>query len=154
MIMKEQRRAAIFQHGRLAGHLHSIGAAAWAFAYEGGYDGPPVSLTLPVRAEACDLPVFPAFLEGLLHETILAGILADLRDELPKWEAIIRRSFLSPPAKTATWRSCKTATAGFSDFAATLISPPCRAAITKTTNPATNKSAGRTGREDGFFSRK
>jgi HipA-like protein len=99
MIMKERRRAAIFQHGRLAGHLHSIGAAAWAFAYEGGYDGPPVSLTLPVRAEACDLPVFPAFLEGLLHETILAGILADLRDGLPKWEAIIRRSFLSPPPK-------------------------------------------------------
>ncbi|MEY4570604.1 MAG: hypothetical protein RLZZ398_2043 [Verrucomicrobiota bacterium] len=34
-----------------------------------------------------------------LHETILAGILADLRDGLPKWEAIIRRSFLSPPPK-------------------------------------------------------
>jgi serine/threonine-protein kinase HipA len=68
MIMKEQRRAAIFQHGRLAGHLHSIGAAAWAFTYEGGYDGPPVSLTLPVRAEAYDFPAFPAFLEGLLPE--------------------------------------------------------------------------------------
>jgi len=32
-----------------------------------------------------------------LPETILAGILADLRDGLPKWETIIRRSFLSPP---------------------------------------------------------
>jgi serine/threonine-protein kinase HipA len=32
-----------------------------------------------------------------LRETILAGILADLRDGLPQWEAIIRRSFLSPP---------------------------------------------------------
>jgi len=31
-----------------------------------------------------------------LPETILAGILADLRDSLPKWEAIIRRSYLSP----------------------------------------------------------
>ena len=32
-----------------------------------------------------------------LPETILAGMLADLRDGLPQWEAIIRRSFLSPP---------------------------------------------------------
>ena len=31
-----------------------------------------------------------------LPETILAGILSDLRDGLPNWEAIIRRSFLSP----------------------------------------------------------
>jgi serine/threonine-protein kinase HipA len=65
-IMK--RRAAIFQQGRLAGHLRSTGPASWAFAYEEGYDGPPVSLTLPVRAEPYDFPAFPAFLEGLLPE--------------------------------------------------------------------------------------
>jgi len=32
-----------------------------------------------------------------LPEAILAGILADLRDGLPKWTEIIRRSFLSGP---------------------------------------------------------
>ncbi len=31
-----------------------------------------------------------------LPEAILVGILADLRDKMPQWEAIIRRSFLSP----------------------------------------------------------
>ena len=66
--MNLERRAAIFQHGRLAGQLRSTGPAAWTFAYEGGYDGPPVSLTLPVRAEPYEFPAFPAFLEGLLPE--------------------------------------------------------------------------------------
>jgi serine/threonine-protein kinase HipA len=67
-IMNLERRAAIFQQGRLAGHLRSTGPVSWAFAYAGGYDGPPVSLTLPVRAEPYDFPEFPAFLEGLLPE--------------------------------------------------------------------------------------
>ncbi|MCF7733656.1 MAG: HipA N-terminal domain-containing protein [Akkermansiaceae bacterium] len=66
--MSLERQAAIFQHGRLAGHLRSTGPGTWAFAYEGGYDGPPVSLTLPVRVEPYDFPEFPAFLEGLLPE--------------------------------------------------------------------------------------
>ena len=66
--MNLARQAAIFQHGRLAGRLRSTGPASWAFAYEGGYDGPPVSLTLPARAEPYEFPGFPAFLEGLLPE--------------------------------------------------------------------------------------
>jgi serine/threonine-protein kinase HipA len=67
-IMNGERRAAIFQHGRLAGHLRSTDLATWTFNYEAGYDGPPVSLTLPVRPEPYDFPGFPAFLEGLLPE--------------------------------------------------------------------------------------
>ena len=66
--MNLQCQAAIFQHGRLAGLLQSTGAASWAFVYGGGYDGPPVSLTLPVRAEPYAFQAFPAFLEGLLPE--------------------------------------------------------------------------------------
>ena len=66
--MNFERRAAIYQHGRLAGHLRSADARGWAFAYDEGYDGPPVSLTLPVRAESYEFPEFPAFLEGLLPE--------------------------------------------------------------------------------------
>jgi serine/threonine-protein kinase HipA len=66
--MKMERQAAILQQGRLAGHLRSTGSATWKFAYESGYAGPPVSLTLPVRTEPYEFPTFPAFLEGLLPE--------------------------------------------------------------------------------------
>jgi serine/threonine-protein kinase HipA len=66
--MNVERRAAIFQHGRVAGLLRSTKPGTWTFTYEGGYDGPPVSLTLPVRPEPYEFPGFPAFLEGLLPE--------------------------------------------------------------------------------------
>lgn len=62
------RQAAICQHGRLAGQLRASASATWTFTYEGGYDGPPVSLTLPLRAEPYEFLEFPAFLEGLLPE--------------------------------------------------------------------------------------
>lgn len=66
--MNLARRAAIHQHRQLAGQLRSADARGWTFAYEVGYDGPPVSLTLPVRAEPYEFEDFPAFLEGLLPE--------------------------------------------------------------------------------------
>lgn len=66
--MNPARHAAIHQHGRLAGTLRASGTDSWAFTYAGGYAGPPVSLTLPVRAEPYKFAGFPAFLEGLLPE--------------------------------------------------------------------------------------
>ncbi len=66
--MNPNRRAAIYQHGRLAGHLQSDESGGWVFTYEGGYAGAPVSLTMSVRVESYDFPVFPPFLEGLLPE--------------------------------------------------------------------------------------
>lgn len=66
--MSTGRNALIFQHGIMAGTLQSHDDEAWSFCYEFGYSGPPVSLTLPVRAEAYEFPRFPAFLEGLLPE--------------------------------------------------------------------------------------
>ena len=66
--MNPQRNATICQQGRLAGHLRSAESGGWVFTYEGGYYGPPVSLTLPVRAESYEFSGFPAFLEGLLPE--------------------------------------------------------------------------------------
>jgi serine/threonine-protein kinase HipA len=67
---QQQQRAAIHQHGRLAGHLRSAdpGSGGWTFTYDGGYDGPPVSLTLPLQEAPYDFDRFPAFLEGLLPE--------------------------------------------------------------------------------------
>jgi serine/threonine-protein kinase HipA len=66
--MTPQRSATIHQHGRLAGHLQSADPGGWIFTYQSGYDGPPVSLTLPLQDAPYDFDRFPAFLEGLLPE--------------------------------------------------------------------------------------
>ncbi|NIP93453.1 MAG: toxin HipA [Akkermansiaceae bacterium] len=63
-----RRRAAVFQHGELAGHLEAAEGAGWTFSYIDGYDGAAVSLTLPVRAEPYRFDGFPAVFEGLLPE--------------------------------------------------------------------------------------
>ena len=76
--MSTNRQAVIRQHGEPAGRLMEIGQGGWRFTYEAGYAGPPVSLTLPVRAEPYDFPGFPPFLEGLLPEG-------------PQLEAILRK---------------------------------------------------------------
>jgi len=73
-----QRQAIIRQHGREAGRLLERSGGGWRFAYLPGYDGPPVSLTLPVRDEPYDFEQFPAVLEGLLPEG-------------PQLEALLRR---------------------------------------------------------------
>lgn len=62
------RRARVTQHGVIAGNLESLPAGGWQFGYLEGYDGEPVSLTLPVRAEPYVFPSFPAVFEGLLPE--------------------------------------------------------------------------------------
>lgn len=56
-------------HGRRAGHLtEEVPGGACTFAYVPGYDGPPVSLTMPVRAEPYRFGTFPPFFDGLLPE--------------------------------------------------------------------------------------
>jgi serine/threonine-protein kinase HipA len=64
----EARRARIFQHGELAGVLEELADGGWRFVYGSGYSGAPVSLTMPVRAEAYEFPDFPPVFEGLLPE--------------------------------------------------------------------------------------
>jgi serine/threonine-protein kinase HipA len=66
--MNLTRRAAIYQQGIRAGTLRSSDGRGWSFQYEPDYEGPPVSLTLPVRKDSYEFPDFPAFLEGLLPE--------------------------------------------------------------------------------------
>lgn len=65
---KPRRRAAVCQHGHLAGHLKEKEDGGWIFSYAEGYDGPPVSLTLPVRERPYEFSEFPAVFEGLLPE--------------------------------------------------------------------------------------
>jgi serine/threonine-protein kinase HipA len=62
------RRAEVCQQGTLAGHLFEGEGGVWSFAYLGGYDGPPISLTMPVRSESYVFSALPPILEGLLPE--------------------------------------------------------------------------------------
>lgn len=79
------RRAMVFQRDVLAGRIAQQESGEWSFAYESGYTGPPVSLTLPVRAEPYVFADFPPFLDGLLPEgaqleALLRRLKIDRRD--------------------------------------------------------------------------
>lgn len=63
------RTADVLVHDRLAGRLvEEEPGRAYAFAYVPGYDGPPVSLTMPVRTAPYRFDRFPPFFDGLLPE--------------------------------------------------------------------------------------
>ncbi|MBN2419292.1 MAG: HipA N-terminal domain-containing protein [Deltaproteobacteria bacterium] len=63
------RKADIFMHDIHAGTLEEITPQqAYIFVYDPEYDGPPVSLTVPVKPEPYEYDIFPPFLEGLLPE--------------------------------------------------------------------------------------
>ncbi len=48
----------------------------YVFQYDEEYEGPPISLTMPVRNEAYEYKRFPPFFDGLLPEGIqLEGLL-------------------------------------------------------------------------------
>ena len=62
------RRAEVSQAGKLAGHLEQWADGKWSFSYLDDYEGPPVSLTMPVQSELYRFPSFPPVFEGLLPE--------------------------------------------------------------------------------------
>ena len=63
------RLARILVHGDPAAVLEETAEhTQYRLRYLRGYDGPPVSLTLPVRAEPYTFTRFPAFFDGLLPE--------------------------------------------------------------------------------------
>lgn len=63
------RRAEVALHGVAAGQLvEEVPGRLYRFAYAAGYAGPPISLTLPVRAEPYAFEEFPPFFDGLLPE--------------------------------------------------------------------------------------
>ena len=69
------RQARVFVHDRPAGVLREE-PSGYAFAYDAGYDGPPVSLTMPVQSEPYVFDRFPPFFDGLLPEgTMLEALL-------------------------------------------------------------------------------
>jgi serine/threonine-protein kinase HipA len=62
------RRAEVHQLGISAGLLIEQPGGGWTFTYREGYEGPPVSLTMPGRPDPYEFPAFPPVLEGLLPE--------------------------------------------------------------------------------------
>lgn len=71
------RRADVLCNFRSAGHLtEKRPGTSYVFAYDPFYDGPPVSLTMPVRPEPYVFSEFPPFFDGLLPEGMqLEGLL-------------------------------------------------------------------------------
>jgi len=71
------RRADVLVNMRAAGQLtEESSGTSYVFAYHPSYDGPPVSLTMPVRPEPYLFSAFPPFFDGLLPEGMqLEGLL-------------------------------------------------------------------------------
>lgn len=71
------RKAKVFFNFRAAGRLtEERPGTHYVFAYDSSYDGPPVSLAMPVRPEPYIFAEFPPFFDGLLPEgTQLEGLL-------------------------------------------------------------------------------
>ena len=70
------RRARVAMLGEAAGTLEERESARWIFRYDPDYEGPPVSLTMPVAEREHRFDTFPPFFEGLLPEgEMLEGLL-------------------------------------------------------------------------------
>jgi serine/threonine-protein kinase HipA len=63
------RSATVLVHGRPAGILTEFARnRIYRFRYNADYQGPPVSLTLPLRDEPYEFDRFPPFFDGVLPE--------------------------------------------------------------------------------------
>lgn len=71
------RRAKVLMNGVLAGILiESEKNKSYEFSYEEDYDGPPISLTMPLSRKTYSYDTFPPFFDGLLPEgAMLEGLL-------------------------------------------------------------------------------
>lgn len=65
------RKAEVFLHTREAGVLIEEEKNEWyRFVYHQEYDGPPISVTMPVEQREYKFDRFPPFFEGLLPEGV------------------------------------------------------------------------------------
>lgn len=66
------RRAKVFVHGVEAGVLEELKRGSeYTFRYSEGYQGDPVSLTMPIVQKRFRYEQFPPFFEGVLPEGIM-----------------------------------------------------------------------------------
>jgi len=70
------RKLRVKIHNVDAGILIEDGNKHYVFIYESKYNGPPVSLTMPLREQPYNFETFPSFFDGLLPEGVmLEGLL-------------------------------------------------------------------------------
>jgi serine/threonine-protein kinase HipA len=63
------RNARVFFENDFTGQLiEAENGREYSFQYEQGYNGPPISLTMPVQEESYHFNEFPPFFDGLLPE--------------------------------------------------------------------------------------
>jgi serine/threonine-protein kinase HipA len=65
------RKAQVSVNGINAGILEELQDRRYRFSYIADYQGPPVSLTMPLQDKVYDFNIFPPFFEGLLPEGIM-----------------------------------------------------------------------------------
>lgn len=66
------RRAKVLVHDIPAGFLEEVERERhYRFTYLESYDGPPVSLEMPVEGKIYDYDGFPPFFDGLLPEGVM-----------------------------------------------------------------------------------
>ena len=66
------KKAKVFVDGIYAGELiEEEKGAKYRFEYEDGYEGPSISLTMPLTKRVYEYDKFPPFFEGLLPEGMM-----------------------------------------------------------------------------------
>ncbi|MDQ2994513.1 MAG: HipA N-terminal domain-containing protein [Pseudomonadota bacterium] len=69
------RSANVFNYGIHAGVLTELSDGSYVFEYAENYDGPPISLTMPIRNNHFEYKKFPPFFDGLLPEGMMLSAL-------------------------------------------------------------------------------
>ena len=64
-------KARIFVNGIEAGILATLEQGKYQVTYHANYQGPPISLTMPLTKKKYEFDGFPPFFEGLLPEGIM-----------------------------------------------------------------------------------
>jgi serine/threonine-protein kinase HipA len=64
------RKARVFVKDIFAGTLEELPEGSFQFDYASDYQGPPVSLTMPIAKASYVYKTFPPFFEGLLPEGV------------------------------------------------------------------------------------
>jgi serine/threonine-protein kinase HipA len=69
------RKAKVFNHGIQAGVLTETNESTYLFDYDENYNGPPISLTMPLINKHYEYKKFPAFFDGMLPEGVMLSAL-------------------------------------------------------------------------------
>jgi serine/threonine-protein kinase HipA len=69
------RRAKVFNYGIHAGILTETDEGTYVFEYDTNYQGPPISLTMPLITKRFEYKKFPPFFDGILPEGVMLSAL-------------------------------------------------------------------------------